>query len=249
MPLYFQIDEFRVRGTIWYQPAIMYYGGSADGCAAHRVGYPIAGRADRRVDVVLMFLLVRRLSPEASPAWLAAILLALSPAHFTHSRFAMDYIYPLPFILGWLLCAVDLSRGPAAGGPGDRRALPGPRLLQLHRGGRPDAGVSRAHPIRPVARGPRRRLEVRGRGLCRSADPVRDLDRDTSRRVRRDLRALRVRQHQPRRRAGPLRAVLAILQSIIPVFQRRIAAGVFNPRWRRVSRSRRCSCCRRDCSP
>jgi 4-amino-4-deoxy-L-arabinose transferase-like glycosyltransferase len=54
------------------------------------------------VDVVLMFLLMRRLSPAASPAWLAAILLALSPAHFTHSRFAMDYIYPLPFILGWL---------------------------------------------------------------------------------------------------------------------------------------------------
>jgi 4-amino-4-deoxy-L-arabinose transferase-like glycosyltransferase len=104
LPLYFQIDEFRVRGTTWYQPVIMYL------TAAVLTVAPLTEWAIRSpavligvVDVVLMFLLVRRLSAEASPAWLAAILLALSPAHFTHSRFAMDYIYPLPFILGWLL--------------------------------------------------------------------------------------------------------------------------------------------------
>jgi len=104
LPLYFQIDEFRVKGTTWYQPVIMYL------TAAVLTIAPLTERAIRSpavligvVDVVLMFLLVRRLSTEASPAWLAAILLALSPAHFTHSRFAMDYIYPLPFILGWLL--------------------------------------------------------------------------------------------------------------------------------------------------
>ena len=104
LPLYFQIDEFRVRGTTWYQPAMMYL------TAAVLIVAPLTEWAIRSpavligvVDVVLMFLLVRRWSPDASPAWLAAILLALSPGHFTHSRFAMDYIYPLPFILGWLL--------------------------------------------------------------------------------------------------------------------------------------------------
>ena len=89
-----------------------------------------------------MFLLMRRMFPESSPAWLAAILLALSPAHFTHSRFAMDYIYPLPFILGWLYALSSVSCEPPAGGAGDRRPLPGPRLLQLHRGDRPHAGLS-----------------------------------------------------------------------------------------------------------
>ena len=103
LPLYFQIDEFRVKGTIWYQPAIMYL------TAAVLTIAPLTEWAIRSpavlmgvLDVVLMFLLMRRVSPSALPAWLAAILLALSPAHFTHSRFAMDYIYPLPFILGWL---------------------------------------------------------------------------------------------------------------------------------------------------
>jgi hypothetical protein len=31
-------------------------------------------------------------------------LLLLTPAHFMQSRIAMDYIYPVPFVLGWLLC-------------------------------------------------------------------------------------------------------------------------------------------------
>jgi hypothetical protein len=61
------------------------------------------------VDVVLMFLLVRRLS--LSIAGLAgrdspgAVAGAFHP-----QRFAMDYIYPLPFILGWLL-ALSVYRG------------------------------------------------------------------------------------------------------------------------------------------
>src|SRR5262249_11169527 len=37
-------------------------------------------------------------------ALLAAALLALTPSHFIHSRIAMDYVYPVPFVLGWLLC-------------------------------------------------------------------------------------------------------------------------------------------------
>lgn len=117
LPLYFQIDEFRVKGTIWYQPVIMYL------TAAVLTIAPLTEWAIRSpavligvIDVVLMFLLMRRLFPESSPAWLAAILLALSPAHFTHSRFAMDYVYPLPFILGWLyaLSVYLASRRPAA---------------------------------------------------------------------------------------------------------------------------------------
>jgi hypothetical protein len=35
---------------------------------------------------------------------LAAALLALTPSHFMHSRMAMDYLYPVPFVLAWLLC-------------------------------------------------------------------------------------------------------------------------------------------------
>ena len=33
-----------------------------------------------------------------------AALLALTPAHVVHSRLAMDFIYPVPFVMAWLLC-------------------------------------------------------------------------------------------------------------------------------------------------
>jgi hypothetical protein len=37
-------------------------------------------------------------------AFVAAAMLALTPAHFILSRYALDYLYPVPFLLGWLLC-------------------------------------------------------------------------------------------------------------------------------------------------
>ena len=102
LPVYFQIEEFRVAGKIWYQPAIMYL------TAAVLQVAPLSAAAIRTpaviigvLDVVLMFLLAQRLFGRSTSAWVAAGLLMVSPAHFMHSRFAMDYVYPLPFILGW----------------------------------------------------------------------------------------------------------------------------------------------------
>lgn len=61
------------------------------------------------LSVALMFLLFRNpfsgvaLQPVAV-AVVAAILLALTPAHFVNSRLALSITYPIPFILAWLLC-------------------------------------------------------------------------------------------------------------------------------------------------
>lgn len=106
LPLYFQIDEFPIKGTIWYQPIIMYV------TAAVLKVAPLTAWAVRTpavilgvISTVLMFLLGRRLFGDVSGAIVAAVLLALAPAHFIHSRFAMDYVYLVPFILGWL-CAL-----------------------------------------------------------------------------------------------------------------------------------------------
>ena len=103
LPLYFQINEFTVRGTIWYQPAIMYL------TAAVLQVAPLTEWSIRLpavmvgvLDVILVVLLASRMYGHTSSAVLAVALFALAPAHFTHSRFAMDYIYPLPFILFWL---------------------------------------------------------------------------------------------------------------------------------------------------
>jgi 4-amino-4-deoxy-L-arabinose transferase-like glycosyltransferase len=55
------------------------------------------------VDVVLMYFVGRRLFKREWLAVLAAMLLALTPAHLIHTRMAMDYVYPVPFVLAWLL--------------------------------------------------------------------------------------------------------------------------------------------------
>ena len=54
-------------------------------------------------DVVLMYFVGIRLFKREALAVVAAVLLLLTPAHFIHSRFAMDYLYPVPFVLAWLL--------------------------------------------------------------------------------------------------------------------------------------------------
>ena len=50
-----------------------------------------------------MFFIVRRLFKCDWLACAAAGMLAMTPAHFILSRYALDYLYPLPFLLGWLL--------------------------------------------------------------------------------------------------------------------------------------------------
>jgi len=54
--------------------------------------------------VVLLYFIGRRVFQCEWLALVAAVLLALSPAHFIHSRIAVDHLYVVPFMLAWLLC-------------------------------------------------------------------------------------------------------------------------------------------------
>jgi 4-amino-4-deoxy-L-arabinose transferase-like glycosyltransferase len=64
------------------------------------------------LDVVLMFFLARWMFKRELLAILAAALLALTPGHFIYGRFALSTVYPLPFLLLWLLCLLAfLDRG------------------------------------------------------------------------------------------------------------------------------------------
>ena len=55
-------------------------------------------------DVVLIYFIAARIFRSERWGLVAAALLALTPSHFMHSRMAMDYLYPVPFVLAWLLC-------------------------------------------------------------------------------------------------------------------------------------------------
>ena len=91
--------------TRWYQPVLFYL------IALDLEFLPLSEASIRiptalvgLLDVLLIYVVARRLFHSASYGALAAIVLALSPAHLIFSRQALDYICPLPFALGWLVC-------------------------------------------------------------------------------------------------------------------------------------------------
>jgi 4-amino-4-deoxy-L-arabinose transferase-like glycosyltransferase len=102
LPLYFQTAEHS-----WYQPMVIY------ATAAALEMLPFDERSIRVptvcvavLDVVLMYFVAWRLFRNPVVGGVAALLLMLTPSHFIHARYAMDYIYPLPFVLGWMLCLI-----------------------------------------------------------------------------------------------------------------------------------------------
>jgi len=99
LPMYFQVYE-----NAWYQPLLVYWG------ALFRLVLPLSDAAVRvptavvgAIDVVLIYAIGLRLFRDRRWAVLGAVLLATTPPHFILGRVVMDYIYPVPFALGWLL--------------------------------------------------------------------------------------------------------------------------------------------------
>ena len=110
MPVYFPIGPLE-RPLMWFQPMLMY------AIALVLRVLPFTERSIRLpmvgvgiIDVVLMYVVAKRLFDRELPAIVAAVLLALTPAHFMFSRLALDYQAPLPFILGWLYCVLTYCR-------------------------------------------------------------------------------------------------------------------------------------------
>lgn len=106
MPLFTQTAP-----TSWYQPWVIYLT-----AAAVKI-FPFSEWSIRLpavlmgvLGVVLMFLVVARVAGTVFGV-AAAIMLALTPTLFIHSRYGMDYHYPIPFILGWLYCLLRFDAG------------------------------------------------------------------------------------------------------------------------------------------
>ena len=56
----------------------------------------------------------------------------LTPAHFVNSRIAMDYVYPLPFVLGWVLSLlISLDQAWEARPAGATRYFDGGETLDM----------------------------------------------------------------------------------------------------------------------
>jgi len=103
---------FEVYPGWWYQPILVYFS------ALFLTVLPFTETAIRLpsvaigvIDVVLLYFVARRLLRHTGWAAIAAVLLALTPAHFIQARMAVDPIYPLPFVLAWLLCLAAFLDG------------------------------------------------------------------------------------------------------------------------------------------
>jgi 4-amino-4-deoxy-L-arabinose transferase-like glycosyltransferase len=106
LPLYFQIYE-----NIWFHPALVY---AMAPILAVTPPSPTAVRLPTVIvalaGIFLLYVLTRRLGASRGAAAVGALLLALTPAHFMHGRLACDYLFPVPFVLGWLILLVDAQR-------------------------------------------------------------------------------------------------------------------------------------------
>jgi 4-amino-4-deoxy-L-arabinose transferase-like glycosyltransferase len=100
LPLYFSTSP-----NVWFQPVPVYF------TAAILAFLPLTEAAVRLptvlvalIDIVAMYWLGWKIFGRESRALLGAALLALTPAHFIHARIAMDYLYPVAFLMLWLVC-------------------------------------------------------------------------------------------------------------------------------------------------
>lgn len=110
LPLFVRISDPMVPNNstnIWYQPLLFYAMTpfiALMGVNEWSARIPVALAAV--ANLWLMYAIGLRLFRDARYAVAGAIMLALTPAHVIVARQALDYIAPLPFVLGWLLCLV-----------------------------------------------------------------------------------------------------------------------------------------------
>jgi 4-amino-4-deoxy-L-arabinose transferase-like glycosyltransferase len=103
LPLYFQMPQ--LGENVWFHPMVVY------AMVPWLEILPLSETAIRLPSVlvgltnlILIYFIGARIFDSERWGLLAAGLLALTPSHFIHSRMAMDYIFPVPFVLAWLLC-------------------------------------------------------------------------------------------------------------------------------------------------
>lgn len=65
------------------------------------------------LNVLLVVWLVHRLFSDARLALAAGVMLALSPGHFIHSRMALSVLYPVPFVIAWLIALHRMGDEPS----------------------------------------------------------------------------------------------------------------------------------------
>lgn len=110
LPLYFQMMQ-----NVWFHPALVYW--MAPFLAVLRP-MPWAVRLPIVIvslcNILLVFVVARRLGASDAAAIGASVLLGLTPAHLLHGRFACDYLLPVPCVLVLFILLVDADKSDAS---------------------------------------------------------------------------------------------------------------------------------------
>src|SRR6266540_3807028 len=67
------------------------------------------------ISVVLAYFVGRQVFKREWAALLTGALIAMTPAHFIHSRLGLDYVFVMPFIFAWLWCIAAFVERPRPG--------------------------------------------------------------------------------------------------------------------------------------
>jgi 4-amino-4-deoxy-L-arabinose transferase-like glycosyltransferase len=110
LPLYFQMMQ-----NVWFHPALVYLMAPV---LAVVPPMPWAVRSPIVIvalgNMLLVFVVARRLGASDAAAIGASVLLGLTPTHLLHGRFACDYLLPVPCVLVSLILLVDAKRTDAS---------------------------------------------------------------------------------------------------------------------------------------
>jgi 4-amino-4-deoxy-L-arabinose transferase-like glycosyltransferase len=96
--LFFEVGDDR-----WLQPLAVYATSLVANVSAPENAGRLAAAAIGGLNVALMFLLVQRLLSSTSAGVGSALLLMATPAHLVFARTGVDAIYPMPFVLAWVM--------------------------------------------------------------------------------------------------------------------------------------------------
>lgn len=101
---------FHVQGEAWLQPAAVY----ANAAMAALGGDDVSGRAASAIagaiNVALVFLITHLITGRQWAGVIAALILLLTPAHWSLAQRGTDAIVPVPFILLWLWSVLRFFR-------------------------------------------------------------------------------------------------------------------------------------------
>ena len=94
-----------VVGSYWLTAAVMYLGAIVQRLMPlSEVSARLPAVMMGAIDVLLMYVAARRIFERRDLALVAAALLAMTPAHFIHSRLGVDHLFPVAFEILWLWC-------------------------------------------------------------------------------------------------------------------------------------------------